>query len=38
MPKLYIEERYCKGCGICIEFCPVGVDITEVLMDLEKPA
>ncbi len=25
MPKLYIEERYCKGCGICIEFCPAKV-------------
>jgi 2-oxoglutarate ferredoxin oxidoreductase subunit delta len=25
MPTLYIEERYCKGCGICIEFCPAKV-------------
>ena len=25
MPKLYIEEKYCKGCGICIEFCPAKV-------------
>jgi len=22
MPKLFIEEKYCKGCGICVEFCP----------------
>jgi 2-oxoglutarate ferredoxin oxidoreductase subunit delta len=25
MPKLYIEEKYCKGCGICVEFCPVKI-------------
>ncbi len=25
MPRLYIEDRYCKGCGICIEFCPVKI-------------
>jgi ferredoxin len=25
----------CTGCGRCIEVCPAGVDITEVLADLE---
>jgi 2-oxoglutarate ferredoxin oxidoreductase subunit delta len=25
MTKLHIEEKYCKGCGICIEFCPAKV-------------
>jgi 2-oxoglutarate ferredoxin oxidoreductase subunit delta len=25
MPKLYIEDKYCKGCGICIEFCPAKI-------------
>jgi 2-oxoglutarate ferredoxin oxidoreductase subunit delta len=25
MKKLYVEEKYCKGCGICIEFCPAKV-------------
>jgi len=25
MPKLFIEEKYCKGCGICVEFCPARV-------------
>ncbi len=29
---------YCSGCRVCIEVCPAGVDITEVLMDLEKLA
>ena len=31
------EASACTGCGRCIDVCPVGVDITEVLMDLEKP-
>lgn len=41
----YYPEQYglrsasaCTGCGRCIDVCPVGVDITEVLMDLEKAA
>lgn len=25
MTKLHVEERYCKGCGICIAFCPVKI-------------
>ncbi len=29
-------ESACTGCGRCIEVCPAGVDITEVLLDLEK--
>ncbi|MDF1581141.1 MAG: 4Fe-4S binding protein [Desulfuromonadales bacterium] len=23
--KLEINERYCKGCNICVEFCPTKV-------------
>ena len=24
-----VEERYCKGCGICVKFCPAKIlDIT----------
>ena len=22
---IYVIEEYCKGCGICIEFCPLKV-------------
>ncbi len=28
----------CTGCGRCIDVCPVGVDITELLQDLGRPA
>jgi ferredoxin len=28
----------CTGCGRCIDVCPVGVDITEILRDLGRPA
>jgi len=23
--KILIDEDWCKGCGICIEFCPKGI-------------
>lgn len=39
----YFPEQYslgnasaCTGCGRCIDVCPVGVDLTEVLKDLES--
>jgi sulfhydrogenase subunit beta (sulfur reductase) len=28
----------CTGCGRCIDVCPVGVDITEALQELGRPA
>ena len=28
----------CTGCGRCIDVCPAGVDITEVIQDLGMPA
>jgi sulfhydrogenase subunit beta (sulfur reductase) len=41
----YYPEQYglgassaCTGCGRCIEVCPTGVDITEMLVDLENRA
>jgi len=30
------EASACTGCGRCIEVCPVGVDVTEVLVSLEE--
>jgi len=24
MPKIIIDEKYCKGCGLCVVFCPKG--------------
>lgn len=23
--KVEVNENYCKGCGICVEFCPTNV-------------
>jgi sulfhydrogenase subunit beta (sulfur reductase) len=41
----YYPEQYslgatsaCTGCGRCIDVCPAGVDITEVLLELEAAA
>ena len=25
MTKIQIEAEYCKGCGLCIHYCPKGV-------------
>lgn len=25
MPRIIISEKYCKGCGLCVAFCPKGV-------------
>lgn len=36
-PEQYsLAASACTGCGRCIEVCPVGVDVTEVLMQLEE--
>ena len=32
------DTSACTGCGRCIEVCPAGVDITEVLRDVERLA
>ena len=25
MPKLTIDKNSCKGCGLCVTFCPKGI-------------
>jgi len=25
MPKIYIDKEVCKGCGLCLYFCPKGI-------------
>ena len=38
-PEIEIDRRLCKGCGICVEFCPKTVLVMEgaypVVVDLE---
>jgi 2-oxoglutarate ferredoxin oxidoreductase subunit delta len=33
MPRIKVNESFCKGCGICMEFCPMGI-----LKPSEKPS
>ncbi len=30
MAKISINKDWCKGCGICIDFCPVKVFIRDI--------
>lgn len=32
MPKIIVDEHYCKGCGLCVNICPQGI----VELDVEK--
>ncbi len=32
MPRIIVDERYCKGCGLCITVCPNKV----IELDAEK--
>ena len=25
MPKIEVDDSYCKGCGLCVDFCPQGI-------------
>jgi len=25
MPKVRVNESFCKGCKICVEFCPMNI-------------
>lgn len=33
MPRIIVDERYCKGCSLCIEVCPkqcIALDTTRI--------
>ena len=36
--EIEIEERWCKGCGICVEFCPAKVFAAEPITGKAKVA
>lgn len=25
MPRIIVDDRYCKGCGLCTDACPRGI-------------
>ena len=25
MPRIIVDDNYCKGCGLCVDACPQGV-------------
>lgn len=25
MPRIIVDDRFCKGCGLCVDACPVGI-------------
>ena len=25
MPRITVDEKYCKGCGLCVDNCPEGI-------------
>ena len=40
LPRIEIYEKYCKGCSLCVDFCPTDVLVMKgayvVVKDLEK--
>ncbi|MCL2151201.1 MAG: 4Fe-4S binding protein [Coriobacteriia bacterium] len=32
MPRISVDERFCKGCGLCVDFCPEHI----MALDLEQ--
>lgn len=25
MPRIIVEEQFCKGCGLCVDACPMDI-------------
>lgn len=25
MPRIIVDDNYCKGCSLCVDVCPVGI-------------
>ena len=25
MPRIIVDDHYCKGCGLCVDACPRGI-------------
>lgn len=25
MPRITVDDTYCKGCGLCVDVCPQGI-------------
>ncbi|MBR2835447.1 MAG: 4Fe-4S binding protein [Coriobacteriales bacterium] len=25
MPRIVVDDRFCKGCGLCVDVCPQGI-------------
>ena len=32
MPRIVVDDHFCKGCGLCVDACPVHI----VALDLER--
>jgi 2-oxoglutarate ferredoxin oxidoreductase subunit delta len=32
MPRILVDEHYCKGCGLCVEACPRAI----IVLDPDK--
>ena len=32
MPRIMVDEHYCKGCGLCIDVCPSDI----IILDPDK--
>jgi len=32
MPRITVDEKYCKGCGLCVDACPQHI----LALDLDK--